>query len=228
MTSQMHGGTRRKSIAASSVATDALRDLRELLETHMSRIVDTFREWDTNNDGNLSRSEFRRAMPLLGIHAPQDELDELFAELDGDGDGVATFREFNRAMRRETDRNAREALNDAFGQDVEPGEWRPSTPPVMVLELNSLRRNVRMEYRLRGLDSAPLFEDPLDGLRQAGGFDHEGSPMGSPEKERATGGDTAPWEAEATEEGDAITRGSATTAPALPELGWTTYEKILE
>ena len=205
------------------------QQIRRVLAANAVKVMDLFREWDTNNDGNLSRSEFRRAMPLLGIHADAKELDELFAELDGDGDGVATFREFNRAMRRETDRNARDALKDAFGQPVEPGEWRPSTPPVMVLELNSLRRNVRMEYRLRKLDSVPLFEDPLAGLREAGGFEHEGSPMGSPEKERAAGAE-APWVAAGgLDYHSEVAKGSATKAPpGLPSLGWHTYEHVLD
>ena len=51
-------------------------------------MVDLFKKWDRDGDGSISKAEFRRAMPMLGLtgHTPQ-EVDALFATFDPDGSG---------------------------------------------------------------------------------------------------------------------------------------------
>ena len=42
------------------------------------RVIDLFREWDEDGDGTVSKKEFRKAMPLLGLEVPKKEIDALF------------------------------------------------------------------------------------------------------------------------------------------------------
>lgn len=36
-------------------------------------MIDLFREWDADGSGTVDKEEFRRALPLLGLHAPQEQ-----------------------------------------------------------------------------------------------------------------------------------------------------------
>ena len=64
------------------------------------RVIDLFRMWDTNEDGLISRAEFHKAMPLLGLGAyVAEEVDALFNQFDVDGGGQITFRELFRMVR---------------------------------------------------------------------------------------------------------------------------------
>ena len=51
--------------------------------------MDLFREWDEDGDGEVSKKEFRKAMPLLGIVAPREVVDMLFDTFDPDLSGAA-------------------------------------------------------------------------------------------------------------------------------------------
>ena len=64
-------------------------------------MIDLFREWDENNDGMIQRSEFRKALPMLGLHASRSEIDGLFDVFDADASGEISFRELNRQLRRD-------------------------------------------------------------------------------------------------------------------------------
>jgi hypothetical protein len=88
-------------------------------------------------------------MPVLGIKASADELSQLFDMFDQDGDTFITFREFNRIMRKVSEAEAK-------GETLESPSWRPRLPPVAVVDLKTLRRDVKTEYRLRGLDHTEL------------------------------------------------------------------------
>ena len=39
--------------------------------TYQVRVIDLFREWDEDGDGTVSKKEFRKAMPLLGLEVPK-------------------------------------------------------------------------------------------------------------------------------------------------------------
>ena len=41
--------------------------LRNMLSKNAVRVIDLFREWDEDGDGTVSKKEFRKAMPLLGL-----------------------------------------------------------------------------------------------------------------------------------------------------------------
>ena len=64
-------------------------------------MIDLFREWDTDGDGEVNKDEFRKAMPLLGLHVPRADVDALFDSFDADGGGTISFRELNKHLRRD-------------------------------------------------------------------------------------------------------------------------------
>ena len=61
--------------------------MREGLQKSWKRIIDLFRSWDSDGDGQVSRAEFHKAMPALGLDVPKKDIDELFNQWDVDGGG---------------------------------------------------------------------------------------------------------------------------------------------
>lgn len=74
--------------------------LAAILTKNAVRVIDLFREWDEDRSGTVDRKEFRRAMPLLGLHVPREVVDSLFDEWDPDGSGELTLRELNSKLKR--------------------------------------------------------------------------------------------------------------------------------
>jgi len=73
--------------------------LGNALRKNAGRVLDLFRDWDDNGDGEVSRAEFHRAMPLLGLDVPKKAIDELFSQWDSGGDGTLSFRELQRILK---------------------------------------------------------------------------------------------------------------------------------
>ena len=93
-------GTRKATIAeAAAAGEDAMGQLRAVLATHWTRVVDLLREWDEDGNGVVSRREFLRALPVLGIKVDRAEGEELFATFDSDGSGTVSLKELNRKLR---------------------------------------------------------------------------------------------------------------------------------
>jgi len=78
--------------------------LRKALALNHVQIMRLFREWDEDGDGNVSQKEFRNAMPMLGIKASRDEIDELFDSLDPDGSGSIEYDELRDLLESEANR----------------------------------------------------------------------------------------------------------------------------
>ena len=83
---------RRKADAVSELITRALSKQR-------ARVIDLFHEWDEDGDGLVSRAEFYKALPLLGVDASRKEAESLFNSWDPDESGSITFQELTRALR---------------------------------------------------------------------------------------------------------------------------------
>ena len=88
-------------IAQAQEDVSVAQQLRASLVHNAMRVIDLFREWDTDGDGTVSKREFRKAMPALGLHAPARDVDELFDSFDTDGSGTVNFRELNSLLRRD-------------------------------------------------------------------------------------------------------------------------------
>ena len=80
--------------------SDIATQLRDALTAQAVRVIDLFREWDEDGDGTVSKKEFRKALPALGLKVPREEADALFDEWDKDGDGSMTMEEMNKQLRR--------------------------------------------------------------------------------------------------------------------------------
>ena len=126
--------------------------LRDALVQNSMRVMDLFREWDKNGDGVVSRIEFRKAIPMLGLHASGDQIDALFQEFDIDGNGTISFRELNKQLRR----------------DVKTEVKRPAKEPIAQLniaDVDALRRSVRAGLLAFSNAQVEEAEDPLTGLK---------------------------------------------------------------
>ena len=69
------------------------------LRASSARVLDLFREWDANGDGEVSREEFHRAIPALGLTVPKKEVDALFNEWDKTGDGAIAYKELSKILK---------------------------------------------------------------------------------------------------------------------------------
>ena len=76
------------------------QQLAEALRANSTRVLDLFRDWDADGDGEVSRAEFRRAMPQLGLDVPVSEVDKLFNEWDKDGGGALSLKELTKILNR--------------------------------------------------------------------------------------------------------------------------------
>ena len=64
--------------------------LRDLLTQNAVRVIDLFREWDEDGDGTVSKKEFRKAMPMLGLQLPEHDRSCFWAALAGASVGATT------------------------------------------------------------------------------------------------------------------------------------------
>jgi len=74
--------------------------LRDALATNMVRVIDLFKEWDDDNTGTVSKKEFRKAMPMMGLSVSKEEMDAIFDEWDDDKSGVISIKELNTKLKK--------------------------------------------------------------------------------------------------------------------------------
>ena len=67
--------------------------LYEAMMQNSTKVIELFKFLDQNEDGAVSKKEFRRAPALLGIKMPATEVDALFDAFDADGLGILSFKE---------------------------------------------------------------------------------------------------------------------------------------
>ena len=89
--------------------TSAMNELRHLLNARNERLTAAFRRWDLNNDGELSQAEFDTAMQECGLAGSATQLQALFDSIDTDSSGTISYREFNKALRRDPEKAAQDA-----------------------------------------------------------------------------------------------------------------------
>ena len=86
------------------------QQLRAILADNAVRVIDLFRDWDTDADGTVSRREFERALHALGLRDVSDaELSELFGSFDPDSSGTVEFSELHKLLRRRVGDRAAES-----------------------------------------------------------------------------------------------------------------------
>jgi len=89
--------------------SDIGQQLKTILDVHMVRVIDLFREWDENGDGLVDKTEFVRAMLSLGFGLPKPgevghtkavrEIEALWSSFDRDGSGKIEYNELVRELR---------------------------------------------------------------------------------------------------------------------------------
>ena len=83
-------------------AASVAEQLLQALDTNLIRIIDLFREWDDDDSGTISKKEFRRALPGLGLKVSKEVADALFDSFDPDHSGSIDYNELHRAIKRKS------------------------------------------------------------------------------------------------------------------------------
>jgi len=78
--------------------------IKDALKHNAARVMDLFRSWDADGDGVVTRAEFHKAMPMLGLEVTKASIDELFTSWDNDGEGTLTLKELTRILRSSPNR----------------------------------------------------------------------------------------------------------------------------
>ena len=95
----------RKSTALGNIDLDEGPDAAPITEQiamalrkNAGKVMDLFREWDADGDGEVTLKEFRKAMPALGLEVPVTEVDKLFNQWDKSGDGSLGYKELRKIL----------------------------------------------------------------------------------------------------------------------------------
>ena len=108
-------------------------------------MLDLFQHWDDNGDGEITRAEFHKAMPALGLDVPKKDIDELFNEWDSGGDGSLSFRELKKILSQ--------TLVKAKGGDKKKAAFDDPPAPEVKKAGNAMKAVARMQ--LGGAPAAP-------------------------------------------------------------------------
>ena len=73
---------------------ETLQKIRRKVYEKAVNLKDTFRRFDEDKDGTVSRSEFKKALKLMNLDLPEKVLNGLLDALDRDGSGTVEYSEF--------------------------------------------------------------------------------------------------------------------------------------
>lgn len=96
--SALHGSER---LEAREDGPTVQEQLRSILAQNAVRVIDLFRDWDEDQSGTITITEFRRAIGALGYEAPKADTQQLFDSFDLDGGGDISYSELNKALRKQ-------------------------------------------------------------------------------------------------------------------------------
>jgi Ca2+-binding EF-hand superfamily protein len=80
-------------------APPVVEQIRDALSANLTRVIDLFREWDDDGNGNVSKREFRLALPMLGLQISKVDADALFDSIDKDGSGTVEYAELAKQLK---------------------------------------------------------------------------------------------------------------------------------
>ena len=103
--------------------------LRFALRQNLTRVNELFQAWDEDQDGKVSKREFRRAVKLLGLSASKEDVDGLFDSFDPDGSGTIEFKEINAMLRTREEKKPLPVVPKLLGNT---SKWGASVARVVV------------------------------------------------------------------------------------------------
>ena len=140
-------------------AGSLMEKLIEAVAPRLSRVIDTFREWDTDSSGLIDKKEFGKALETIGIGLDpkmvKKAAEELFKEFDVDDDGHIEYKELDAKLRkkvkawkkkRRAERKAAEAADADAEQEAAKVTEQPADateesnarhPPFLLLEMTN-------------------------------------------------------------------------------------------
>ena len=98
-----------------------IEQLRTALSKNMLKVLDIFKDWDDDENGMVSKTEFRKALPMLGLKVERSIAEELFDSFDNDKSGEIDYKELNQHLRSGADVELDAALQDGAAGEIEVG-----------------------------------------------------------------------------------------------------------
>ena len=95
-----------------------IEQLRNALSSSFTRVLDLFKDWDDDENGMVSKSEFRKALPMLGLKVDRAVVEELFDSFDEDGSGEIDYKELNKHLRGGAGIELDAALQDGAAGEI--------------------------------------------------------------------------------------------------------------
>ena len=104
--------TRLRKLVTEEDGATPLEQLKSILSVGFKRVLDLFREWDDDGSQTVSKTEFRQALPVLGLLVDKEVADSLFDTFDADRSGEIDYQELSKQLRQGADVELDDALKD--------------------------------------------------------------------------------------------------------------------
>lgn len=96
------------NIGASNWETEIIDKLKKLIKSSGKSIDAVFGQFDVDGGGDISASEFRKAIKMIGgLGLTDTEIDRLMQRVDADQDGQVSYQEFSAKFRDDPDFDGR-------------------------------------------------------------------------------------------------------------------------
>ena len=90
----------RIKIAAEDRDKPVAEALKNTLERNSGRVIDLFRDWDSDGNGMLDKSEFRVALRRMELYVEDHAADALFDSWDVKGEGELSLQQIQSILKR--------------------------------------------------------------------------------------------------------------------------------
>ena len=132
------------------------------------RVMDVFRGWDVDGDGQITKAELTAGLARLKLAFDPADIETLFADWDPDGSGTLSHRELNtvlKAAKEEQDAADTEALFRPEKEQELTGDPLPVFEQ-KAIPLESLLDESLLQFDLKpAFDLDTQFDDHLDVIR---------------------------------------------------------------